>query len=247
MVRTSPPAGRPERQSRALADPDGTQSGTESQISTPTPALTARSLCGARLAFMAAQLAFATGNHLGERYKRESRALGNGAWKPREKTMRSRPESGVTVGRVPEGLRPDLAPLRSSRGFRLIFASRTVTALGAQASEVALLVQAKQLTGSVPRGTGPHGSLDMEVPGGAGFRRAPGRWGSWSACSYPEERNECGNGSKNAASRKHFVTTWHHRAPARPRQRSFGPNGRGACGCLPFLRSYDPRRRPAIR
>ncbi len=46
------------------------------------------------------------------------------------------------------GLWPDLAPLRSSRGFRLVFASRTVTALGTQASEVALLVQAKQLTGS---------------------------------------------------------------------------------------------------
>ena len=45
-------------------------------------------------------------------------------------------------------LRPDLAPLRASRGFRLVFASRTVTALGTQAAEVALLVQAKQLTGS---------------------------------------------------------------------------------------------------
>jgi MFS family permease len=44
----------------------------------------------------------------------------------------------------------DLAPLRSSPGFRLVFASRTVTALGTQASEVALLVQAKQLTGSPP-------------------------------------------------------------------------------------------------
>ncbi len=44
--------------------------------------------------------------------------------------------------------RLDLAPLRSSRGFGLIFASRTVTALGTQAIEVALLVQAKQLTGS---------------------------------------------------------------------------------------------------
>jgi MFS family permease len=43
---------------------------------------------------------------------------------------------------------PDLAPLRSSRGFRLVFASRTVTALGTLAVEVALLVQAKQLTGS---------------------------------------------------------------------------------------------------
>jgi MFS family permease len=44
--------------------------------------------------------------------------------------------------------RPDLTPLRSSRGFRLVFASRTVTAFGTLAVEVALLVQAKQLTGS---------------------------------------------------------------------------------------------------
>jgi len=40
------------------------------------------------------------------------------------------------------------APLRSSRGFRLVFASRTVTAFGTLAVEVALLIQAKQLTGS---------------------------------------------------------------------------------------------------
>ena len=46
------------------------------------------------------------------------------------------------------GLWPDLSPWRSSRGFRLVLASRTVTGLGAQALEVALLVQAKQLTGS---------------------------------------------------------------------------------------------------
>jgi len=59
------------------------------------------------------------------------------------------------VGAVPEPsqargsrLWPDLAPLRASAGFRLVFASRTVTALGTQAVEVALLVQAKQLTGS---------------------------------------------------------------------------------------------------
>jgi MFS family permease len=43
---------------------------------------------------------------------------------------------------------PDLAPLRTSRGFRQVFASRTITALGTQATEVAVLVQAKQLTGS---------------------------------------------------------------------------------------------------
>ncbi len=58
------------------------------------------------------------------------------------------------------GLRQDLAPLRSSRGFRLVFASRTVTALGTQASEVALLVQAKQLTGS-PLAVGLLGVVEL--------------------------------------------------------------------------------------
>lgn len=42
----------------------------------------------------------------------------------------------------------DLTPLRSSRGFRLVFASRTVTLFGSQATAVALLVHARQLTGS---------------------------------------------------------------------------------------------------
>ena len=42
----------------------------------------------------------------------------------------------------------DLEPLRSSRDFRLVFASRTVTLFGSQATAVALLVQARQLTGS---------------------------------------------------------------------------------------------------
>jgi len=42
----------------------------------------------------------------------------------------------------------DITPLRTSRGFRLVFASRTVTLLGSQATAVALLVQARQLTGS---------------------------------------------------------------------------------------------------
>src|SRR6516164_10561243 len=37
---------------------------------------------------------------------------------------------------------------RTSRDFRLVFASRTVTLFGSQATEVALLVQARQLTGS---------------------------------------------------------------------------------------------------
>jgi MFS family permease len=45
-------------------------------------------------------------------------------------------------------LAADLAPLRSSRRFRLLFASRTATLFGSQATEVALLVQARQLTGS---------------------------------------------------------------------------------------------------
>ncbi len=57
-------------------------------------------------------------------------------------------------------LRPDLAPLRSSRGFRLVFASRTVTALGTQASEVTLLVQARQLTGS-PLAVGLLGVVEL--------------------------------------------------------------------------------------
>jgi MFS family permease len=42
----------------------------------------------------------------------------------------------------------DLTPLRCSRDFRILYGSRTVVMLGTQATEVALLVQAKQLTGS---------------------------------------------------------------------------------------------------
>jgi MFS family permease len=42
----------------------------------------------------------------------------------------------------------DFTPLRTSRGFGLVFASRTVTLFGSQATAVALLVQARQLTGS---------------------------------------------------------------------------------------------------
>jgi MFS family permease len=45
-------------------------------------------------------------------------------------------------------LRPDLSPLRRSRDYRAVFGSRTVAMLGSQAAEVALLVQAKELTGS---------------------------------------------------------------------------------------------------
>jgi MFS family permease len=42
----------------------------------------------------------------------------------------------------------DLEPLASSRDFRLLFTSRTVTLLGSQATEVALLLQVKNLTDS---------------------------------------------------------------------------------------------------
>ena len=45
-------------------------------------------------------------------------------------------------------LRTDITPLRASRDFRFIYAGRTVTLFGTQAADVALLVQAKQLTGS---------------------------------------------------------------------------------------------------
>jgi hypothetical protein len=45
-------------------------------------------------------------------------------------------------------LRMDFVPLRDSREFRLLFASRSITLSGTNAGEVAELVQAKQLTGS---------------------------------------------------------------------------------------------------
>ncbi len=47
-------------------------------------------------------------------------------------------------------LRMDISPLRGSgrESFRVLFASRSVTLFGTQATDVALLVQAKQLTGS---------------------------------------------------------------------------------------------------
>jgi hypothetical protein len=38
---------------------------------------------------------------------------------------------------------PDTTPLKTSRDFRAVFGSRTVAMLGAQATDVALLVQAK--------------------------------------------------------------------------------------------------------
>jgi MFS family permease len=42
----------------------------------------------------------------------------------------------------------DLGPLRDSRDFRLLFSSRSITLLGSQATEVALLLQLKNLTDS---------------------------------------------------------------------------------------------------
>jgi hypothetical protein len=45
-------------------------------------------------------------------------------------------------------LRMDLSPLHGAADFRRLLCSRTVTLLGTEASTVALLVQAKQLTGS---------------------------------------------------------------------------------------------------
>src|ERR1700739_2121320 len=45
-------------------------------------------------------------------------------------------------------LKVDLAPLPSSPDFRAIYASRTITSLGTSATEVGLLVQARQLTQS---------------------------------------------------------------------------------------------------
>jgi MFS family permease len=55
---------------------------------------------------------------------------------------------GHGSGRGMRRLGADLRPLRTSRDFRLVFTSRTVTLFGSQATEVALLVQARQLTGS---------------------------------------------------------------------------------------------------
>jgi hypothetical protein len=81
--------------------------------------------------------------------------------------MRGRAAGGVSVSAVSESqpvrssrLWPDVAPLRACSGFRLVFASRTVTALGTLASEVALLVQAKQLTGS-PLAVGLLGAVEL--------------------------------------------------------------------------------------
>jgi len=66
--------------------------------------------------------------------------------------MAAKDHAGAGSGTARRGrpcrLAADLEPLRTSRDFRLVFASRTVTLLGSQAGEVALLVQARQLTRS---------------------------------------------------------------------------------------------------
>ena len=55
----------------------------------------------------------------------------------------------MTTGKTrARGLHIDLRPFRTSGDFRVLFASRTITLAGSQATEVALLVQARQLTGS---------------------------------------------------------------------------------------------------
>jgi Transmembrane secretion effector len=61
--------------------------------------------------------------------------------------MTGKPRNRALRARIRQ-LGADLTPLRSSRDFRLVFASRTVTLFGSQATSVALLVQARQLTGS---------------------------------------------------------------------------------------------------
>ena len=94
-------------------------------------------------------------------------------------------------------LRMDLAPLRESRDFRQLLASRSVTLFGTDAAAVALLVQAKQLTGSAVAvgllgvaellpiivfglygACWPTGSTGAACSAGA----RPG-WGAWPPCS----------------------------------------------------------------
>ncbi len=83
-------------------------------------------------------------------------------------------------------LRMDLSPLRGAADFRWLLCSRTFTLLGAEASEVALLVQARQLTGSafavgllggadhhLGRDAAPVGAFAADQPGlHAGHRQA---------------------------------------------------------------------------
>jgi MFS family permease len=63
-------------------------------------------------------------------------------------TGKNKDRQGQTRPGLMRRLGADLRPLRTSRDFRLVFTSRTVTLFGSQATEVALLVQARQLTGS---------------------------------------------------------------------------------------------------
>jgi len=53
-----------------------------------------------------------------------------------------------------------LAPLRAYPQFRLLWSSRTVTLLGTEVSQVALLVQVRQLTGSAVL-TGLLGAVEL--------------------------------------------------------------------------------------
>jgi hypothetical protein len=91
---------------------------------------------------------------------------------------------------------PDLTPLRGSRDFRALLASRTVAWLGTQAADVAILVQARQLTGS-PLAVGLVGLAELGPLLGFGLyggvladrldRRAIMRWCEpcLAACAAP--------------------------------------------------------------
>ena len=68
----------------------------------------------------------------------------------------------------------DLSPL-ASRDFRVLFGSGTVTLLGTEATDVALVVQVKQLTGSA-LAVGLLGAAEPVPPGGVRpVRRGAGR------------------------------------------------------------------------
>jgi hypothetical protein len=99
---------------------------------------------------------------------------------------------------------PDVTPLHGprARGFRALFASRTVAYLGSQGAEVALLIQAQRITGS-PLVVGTLGLAEL-VPlvvfglyGGVLAdrfdRRALMRWcePGLAACAVPRARCCC--------------------------------------------------------
>jgi hypothetical protein len=70
----------------------------------------------------------------------------------------------MTTGKTrARGLHIDPRPFRTSGDFRVLFASRTITLAGSQATEVALLVQARQLTGS-PTDVGLLGATSWRRP-----------------------------------------------------------------------------------